>query len=1228
LSSLRRPAGAIVLCALFLALPSVASATTQITSVSTTASGCQVKGVGLTPAPKAAATPGLAAGTYRYIVTAVSAGGESTPCAPVFTIAGGAGVGQDSVLLQWEATPGALAYRVYRSDSSDGFSTSVGLVVAAGPVFTVPFNAVCPPGGTGTGPRCAFQDNNAATAAATPPPGPAALTQAGSHPDLNITTRLDYGGASANDGSDDPLPDGSATSPTVKTLKLHFPAGVIANPRAGSATCPLTGANSLLGDLTKYGRQDAGEDSCPVASEVGTVATLTRVRTGVSSSITLPTVGSIYQGTPKAGEAGRLYIVLRPGCSAGSPIDRSSATCKALTGDASGNSEFSKQFLAGVAEIVKRDDGSYAIDVNTVNAEDDGPLATTLTKLTPDGSSNLQPGPGLSIQVQQLTQHLFGSALQATADGSDDAPFVTLPTSSGAKTFAADATTWADATTQSGSNPSLVTSGTDNVPFQPTSVTSVDTREVGQPVGLATGVQLPASSGAIHQAHVKTLVATLPRGVVLSAPSGNVVTAAGAQIGTVSGTSDELGPLTGTLVLQSIGTDAGGHFNGTLGLRATIKPSAPASSDVSIVIDGTSTVDPVTGQLHAVFDNLPEVPFTRLTLNFAGGPNAALANPVGCGTNTVDATFAPYSGRTSGAADNVLAGSSSYSTTFDGSDGSACPDPRPFSPTLSASATPSTSGAYSTVVLTVGRGDKDRNLGAFSFDLPPGMLAQLGGVPPCPSAQADAGTCDASSKVGSVSIKAGTGSDPVTVPGSIYLAAPMAGTSDVASLDVVVPVKVGPFDLGTVVSRSRLRILPIANNLVVRVSAETPLPTMAAGIPVRVRELKLTIDHANFQRNPSSCGASAFNASFASGADPTTTASAAEGGAGATASSPFASTGCSGVPYAPKVTGVLSGDQKPAGHPALAVTVSQTTGESATKSSQITFPSSLAANAAALAKTCTEAQLASGPANCPAGATVGTASASSPLVPGSLSGPVVLLANPGGLPKLAILLNGIISLRLDASISVSPSGQIVNTFPAIPDVPLNTFVVKLAGGTGGLLSNVRDLCGGAGQLGAAFTGHNGANTSASTTLQVDNAQTCATSKPAVSGSLSGVKRGLPVLKLTAARKGAVGSDRIKRVKVTLPQALFLNRKHSTRVSATTGGKKLKRSALALTTRTLTVTGLGNGSTKVGASFPAASLHASRLARAKAKKQTVSVVVAVTDGKGRIYKTTLKLRPRS
>jgi len=45
--------------------------------------------------------------------------------------------------------------------------------------------------------------------------------------------------------------------------------------------------------------------------------------------------------------------------------------------------------------------------------------------------------------------------VQATADGSDDAPFVTLPTSSGAKTFAADATTWADATTQSASNPSL-----------------------------------------------------------------------------------------------------------------------------------------------------------------------------------------------------------------------------------------------------------------------------------------------------------------------------------------------------------------------------------------------------------------------------------------------------------------------------------------------------------------------------------------------------------------------------------------------------------------------------------------------------------------------------------------------------------------------------------------------------------------------------------------------------
>ena len=44
-------------------------------------------------------------------------------------------------------------------------------------------------------------------------------------------------------------------------------------------------------------------------------------------------------------------------------------------------------------------------------------------------------GAAIPIQVQKITQYLFGKADQGTADASDDVPFVLMPTSCAAKTF-------------------------------------------------------------------------------------------------------------------------------------------------------------------------------------------------------------------------------------------------------------------------------------------------------------------------------------------------------------------------------------------------------------------------------------------------------------------------------------------------------------------------------------------------------------------------------------------------------------------------------------------------------------------------------------------------------------------------------------------------------------------------------------------------------------------------
>ena len=46
---------------------------------------------------------------------------------------------------------------------------------------------------------------------------------------------------------------------------------------------------------------------------------------------------------------------------------------------------------------------------------------------------------------------------------------------------------------------------------------------------------------------------------------------------------------------------------------------------------GIATADQQTGQITAVFDDLPQSPFFHLEQRFFGGDNAALVNPKDCG---------------------------------------------------------------------------------------------------------------------------------------------------------------------------------------------------------------------------------------------------------------------------------------------------------------------------------------------------------------------------------------------------------------------------------------------------------------------------------------------------------------------------------------------------------------------------------------------------------------------
>jgi hypothetical protein len=173
--------------------------------------------------------------------------------------------------------------------------------------------------------------------------------------------------------------------------------------------------------------------------------------------------------------------------------------------------------------------------------------------------------------------------------------------------------------------------------------------------------------------------------------------------------------------------------------------------------------DPVTGQLTGRFLNLPELPFNDVRLHFNGGQNATLVNPSNCGPNTTTSVFTPYSGNP--AATN----SSTFLTSYDGN-GASCPGTLPFSPAASISPGSGQAGALSPLTVSFSRGDGMQPLGQITTRLPAGLLGNVSSVAVCGAADAAAGSCPAASRVGSVSATAGPGSDPLTVPGTAYLA--------------------------------------------------------------------------------------------------------------------------------------------------------------------------------------------------------------------------------------------------------------------------------------------------------------------------------------------------------------------------------------------------------------------------------------------------------------------------
>ena len=292
-----------------------------------------------------------------------------------------------------------------------------------------------------------------------------------------------------------------------------------------------------------------------------------------------------------------------------------------------------------------------------------------------------------------------------------------------------------------------------------------------------------------------------------------------------------------------------------------LKLLVAASGDgVNIKQVGTVHLNKATGQLTTTFDEHPDTPFSEFKLAFSGGAQAALVTPPKCGVYSTTTSFTPWSA--------PFVAEAFDATRFAinaGPLGSACTNPLPFAPTLTAGSTTDQAGGYTDFSMLLQRGDGQQRFLSLSFKAPEGLSGMIASVPLCGEQQANEGTCPEASKIGHTVVGAGPGPYPFYIPQQnapptpIYLTGPYDGAP--FGLSIVTPVVAGPFNLGTNVVRARIEVDPHTAQITITTDASGvhSIPTILDGIPTDVRSINAIIDRPDFMFNPTNCSPQEFS---------------------------------------------------------------------------------------------------------------------------------------------------------------------------------------------------------------------------------------------------------------------------------------------------------------------------------------------------------------------------------
>jgi hypothetical protein len=528
------------------------------------------------------------------------------------------------------------------------------------------------------------------------------------------------------------------------------------------------------------------------------------------------------------------------------------------------------------------------------------------------------------------------------------------------------------------------------------------------------------------------------------------------------------------------------------------------------------------GQIRATFANAPQQPFSELKLKFNGGARAPLANPQSCGALTTMSALTPWS-----SSSEVPAVPSAPFTI------SGCTNQ--FAPFFSAGTVNPQAGAFSPFTLTFSRHDREQDLAGITVHMPPGLLAKFAGILQCPEAEANAGTCSAASRIGSVTAAAGSGSHPFYQTGTAYFTGPYRGAP--FGLSVVVPAKAGPFNLGNIVVRAAISIDPHTTALTI---VSDPLPQSVDGVPLRLQTVNVTVDREGFMLNPTSCEPGQVSATLTG-----------TGGASVPVASRFQAGGCASLPFKPSFSVSTQAHTSKANGASLDVKVAQKPGEADIHRVDVSLPLALPSRLTTLQKACPDAQFAANPAGCPAGSVVGTATAHSPLPNVPLMGPAYLVSHGGAaFPDLVVVLQGEgITIDLVGNTDIK-KGITYSRFETVPDAPISSFELKLPEQSNSVLGANGSLCSQKLVMPTTITGQNGAQVTQSTNIAVTGC-----GKPSIKITKAKIKGNTVLVTVTTTQQGTVtvSGNGLKTIKKTLGAGA-----HQLKVSLTKNGRTARK----------------------------------------------------------------------